>query len=36
MYQNSAAKLQDWTPHIERRKKGYDNMGPEMQNIRVI
>jgi hypothetical protein len=36
MYQNSTAKLQERTPHMERRKKVYDNMGPEMHNYRVI
>jgi hypothetical protein len=36
VYQNSAAKLQERTPHTERRKKVYDNMGLEMHNYRVI
>jgi hypothetical protein len=36
VYQNSTAKLQERTPHIERGKKVYDNMGPEMHNYRVI
>jgi hypothetical protein len=36
VYQNSMAKLQEWTPHIETRNKVYDNMGPEMHNYRVI
>jgi hypothetical protein len=30
------AKLQELTPHIERGKKGYDNMGLEMNGYRVI
>jgi hypothetical protein len=30
VYQNSTTKLQEWIPHIERRIKGYGNMGPEM------
>jgi hypothetical protein len=36
VYQNSRAKLQERTPHIETRNKVYDNMGPEMHNYRVI
>jgi hypothetical protein len=36
VYHNSMAELQEQTPHIERRKKVYDNMGPEMHNYRVI
>jgi hypothetical protein len=35
VYQNSTAKLQERTPHIERRKQVYDNMGPEMHNYRL-
>jgi hypothetical protein len=34
--QNSTAKLQEWIPHVERRKKGYDKMGPEMYGYRVV
>jgi hypothetical protein len=30
VYQNSTAKLQEWIPHVERQRKVYDNMGPEM------
>jgi hypothetical protein len=36
VYQNSTAKLQERTPHIETRNKVYDNMGPEMHNYRII
>jgi hypothetical protein len=36
VYQNSMAKLQEWIPHIERRKKGYENMGREMYGYRVV
>jgi hypothetical protein len=36
VYQNSMAKLQEQTPHIETKNKVYDNMGPEMHNYRVI
>jgi hypothetical protein len=36
VYGNSIAKLREWIPHIERRKQGYDNMGPEMYGYRVI
>jgi hypothetical protein len=32
VYQNSTAKLQERTPHIERRKQVYDNTGREMHN----
>jgi hypothetical protein len=33
VYHNSTAKLQKRTPHVERRKKVYDNLGPEMHMI---
>jgi hypothetical protein len=36
VFQYSTAKLRDRTPHVERRKKVYDNMVPEMHNYRVI
>jgi hypothetical protein len=36
MYQNSTAKLEERTPHIETRNKVYDNMGLEMHTYRVI
>jgi hypothetical protein len=36
MYQNSTAKLQERIPHIERRKKGYDNLVTEMYGYRVV
>jgi hypothetical protein len=36
VYQNSTTKLQERAPHIERGKKVYDNMVPEMHNYRVI
>jgi hypothetical protein len=29
------AKIREWIPHIEGRKKGYDNIGPEMYGYRV-
>jgi hypothetical protein len=35
VYQNSTAKLREWIPHIERRKKGYDNMGLDMYGYRI-
>jgi hypothetical protein len=36
VYLNSMAKLQELIPHVERRKKGYENMGPEMYGYRVV
>lgn len=33
VYHSSTARLQERTPHIERGKKVYDNMGLEMHII---
>jgi hypothetical protein len=36
VYQNSTAKVQEWIPHVERRKNKYDDIGPEMYGYRVV